>query len=601
MRTYFNRPGIVLVPLFVGLLASCAEQPTETELLESNPVQMDVIAGNGQTGLVGEQLPSPLVVRVTDANGAPVPGQIVNFRVTGGGGSVFAGAALTDADGRAQDWWTLGSEVGENRLEARAVDSATGERHVFASFVANGVTELPTPTDTVPPGSPGQPAVAISEVTTDSFTVRLSWSAGTDATSYEWSTGTESGTSWSTDGTVTSESVSFEAPLLESTYWTCIRSVDAAGNRGAEARCNRYTSPASSGTSSSTGSITVSPGSSTLQVGSTVQLDATARDANGVELSNQTFAWTSLNTNVATVDAGGRVTARTVGTALITVAAACCSVDTATILVAQPVSAPAPAGGVHGHQPSGASVILNRGFDAEDELGWSDGSGTTTRDAEPQVFSIGSDPTAPFSPNGVGIVQFPAGHSGDGSSSATAGSRNSFATFNRAGQQIYLEFWFKIDEGWYGHTGGQNKVFYLGNSVVVEFGYASGLGGTRDQPMYWTVALQGGETINLRHNLASNEVKPTNEQAQMPRGRWVHAELLVTLNTPGVSNGSVRFWRDGVEVMRFSGNRRIIGSSGMYSYIDHLQWHPIYGGQDGADVPDAQYQYMDHVYVSGVR
>lgn len=103
------------------------------------PAALQIVSGEAQEGVVGQELAEPLVVRVVDDNGQPVPGQLVNWVVTAGGGHVFAGAALTNAQGIAQERWTLGTSTEvENRLEVRAVDSETGERLVFARFTARG-------------------------------------------------------------------------------------------------------------------------------------------------------------------------------------------------------------------------------------------------------------------------------------------------------------------------------------------------------------------------------------------------------------------------------------------------------------------------------
>lgn len=106
--------------------------------------RIEVVGGEAQVGAAGEELPSPVVVRVLDAAGAPVPGQAVNFVVTGGGGSVFAGVAVTNAAGEARERWTLGPALGPQRLEARAVDSATGAALVFATFEATAVAGRPS-------------------------------------------------------------------------------------------------------------------------------------------------------------------------------------------------------------------------------------------------------------------------------------------------------------------------------------------------------------------------------------------------------------------------------------------------------------------------
>ena len=77
-----------------------------------------------------------MVVRVTDANGVAVSGQIVNFVVVSGRGTVFAGTAQTNAQGEARERWTLGTVAGEQTIEARAVDQTTGDPIIFADITA---------------------------------------------------------------------------------------------------------------------------------------------------------------------------------------------------------------------------------------------------------------------------------------------------------------------------------------------------------------------------------------------------------------------------------------------------------------------------------
>src|SRR5438309_1094702 len=63
---------------------------------------------------------------------------------------------------------------------------------------------------------------------------------------------------------------------------------------------------------------TVSPAAPTVQVGQTVQLAATPKDANGNPLSGRVVTWSSNNTAVATVDGNGLVTGVTAGSAIVT-------------------------------------------------------------------------------------------------------------------------------------------------------------------------------------------------------------------------------------------------------------------------------------------
>src|SRR2546421_12622351 len=65
-------------------------------------------------------------------------------------------------------------------------------------------------------------------------------------------------------------------------------------------------------------SVTVTPSSASGQVGQTVQLTATPRDASGNPLSGRAVTWSSSDTTVATVTRTGFVTAKGAGTATIT-------------------------------------------------------------------------------------------------------------------------------------------------------------------------------------------------------------------------------------------------------------------------------------------
>ena len=116
------------------LLGSCSDQPMAPAVSEG--FALLIAGGNNQTGLAGAELPVPLKVRATRPNGTPISGIVVNFRVTSGGGSVYAGSAITNRDGYASDYWTLGPVTSvPQTLEVRAV-TASGEKEVFGVFTA---------------------------------------------------------------------------------------------------------------------------------------------------------------------------------------------------------------------------------------------------------------------------------------------------------------------------------------------------------------------------------------------------------------------------------------------------------------------------------
>src|SRR5207237_4133145 len=84
------------------------------------------------------------------------------------------------------------------------------------------------------------------------------------------------------------------------------------------------TSEGQSGTSTVTvvhvpvASVSVTPPTASVQVGSTVQLTATPKDASGSPLTGRTVTWASSDAGVATVSTSGLVTGRAAGTATIT-------------------------------------------------------------------------------------------------------------------------------------------------------------------------------------------------------------------------------------------------------------------------------------------
>ena len=84
------------------------------------------------------------------------------------------------------------------------------------------------------------------------------------------------------------------------------------------------TSEGQNGTSSITvtqvpvATVTVSPASASVQVGLTVQLSATTKDANGNTLTGRSVTWSSSDTTIAKVSGSGLVTARAAGSAIIT-------------------------------------------------------------------------------------------------------------------------------------------------------------------------------------------------------------------------------------------------------------------------------------------
>ena len=124
-----------LVPAVLGI--GCSKDATAPS--EMGPIRVSLVSGGGQSGIVGRELPQPLVVQATDSEGNPIRRWTVNFVLTSGGGSVFAAAISTDQNGKAADYWTLGTSTAQpQRLEVRTVSSA-GEKQVFGVFTATAL------------------------------------------------------------------------------------------------------------------------------------------------------------------------------------------------------------------------------------------------------------------------------------------------------------------------------------------------------------------------------------------------------------------------------------------------------------------------------
>lgn len=127
--------GYTVVASAAGL-TSATSQPFDVG--GGGPAVLTAISGDAQTGYVSQPLAAPIVVRVTDALGAPVAGVTVNFAVTGGAGALTGASPVTSAAGDALlGGWTLGATPGTNTVTA-TVDGVPS-----VTFTATGT--LPPP------------------------------------------------------------------------------------------------------------------------------------------------------------------------------------------------------------------------------------------------------------------------------------------------------------------------------------------------------------------------------------------------------------------------------------------------------------------------
>jgi hypothetical protein len=99
--------------------------------------QIRIVSGDNQAVEVGAQVPEPLVVRVTDPYGNPVPGIAITFSIASGSGSLAASNGTSDASGLAS---TRVTPTSVGALSVQAVSAAIpGARAVFSVSTGNSV------------------------------------------------------------------------------------------------------------------------------------------------------------------------------------------------------------------------------------------------------------------------------------------------------------------------------------------------------------------------------------------------------------------------------------------------------------------------------
>lgn len=317
-------------------------------------------------------------------------------------------------------------------------------------------------------------------------------------------------------------------------------------------------------------SVSVTPGSLSLTVGQgTATLSATPRDASGSALTGRTVSWSSSNPGIATVSGGGIVTPVAAGSATITATSEGIAGSASVSVAAAP-----PPSSAWPNEPSGSTRQTERSFGALNEDGWLAPMG---------YFSIVDDPTAPRSGSTVGQARYPAGFNG-----GTEPVRLE-KSFSQRYSTMYVSFWIKMSDNFVGHSTGVNKILHLwvaGGNRIYLTAQGSGAG-----PLLAQINLQGVPIYGAR-NLPPNVVTG----AQIQRGRWQRWEVVVRTNTPGVSNGFLEWWVDGVRVGSHSDLQFIQGTES--PLWEHIQWAPTWGGIGGTVTAD-QFMWIDHLYVSG--
>jgi alpha-tubulin suppressor-like RCC1 family protein len=273
--------------------------------LSGNASALAKVGADPASVTAGASFGDSIRVRATDANGNPKAGVAVTFAVTAGGGSVAPATATTDAAGLAAAVFTTGTSAGTNTATA----SATG-------LAGSPVTWSITTT--------AGPAAAVTKIGTYPAIVVAGASYGdsvraqvTDANGNP-----KSGITVTFAVTAGGGTIAPASRVTDSAGKAAARFVTgpAAGSNSATATVSGLAPATFTITTSAppVNSVSVTPDSSGMPIGSTQPLTATMRDASNNVLSGRSVAWQSSNPGVATVSSSGLVTAVALGTTTIT-------------------------------------------------------------------------------------------------------------------------------------------------------------------------------------------------------------------------------------------------------------------------------------------
>jgi len=342
--------------LLAAVVAGACERPVATSPEAS--VATVVVTPPSGTVLVGGAL--QLAATPQDSKGTPLSGRSITWS------SSATGTATVDANGK-----VTGVAAGSAAITATSEGkSGAASVTVMAAPVAT-VTVTP-PSGTVAIGATVQLAAALYDASSNPLSRPVAWTSSNASVATVSTSGlvtgaavgsvtitaTSEGQSGSASITVTDVPVATVEVLPPSASiaqggtvqltgtprdangnalggrvvtWTSsstgVATVSASGlvtGVGAGSATITATTEGKSGTSSITvtfvpvASVAVTPPAPSIQVGQTVQLTATPRDASGNPLTGRVVTWSSSNSAVASVSSSGLVTGKAAGSATIT-------------------------------------------------------------------------------------------------------------------------------------------------------------------------------------------------------------------------------------------------------------------------------------------
>ncbi len=288
----------------LGVLAACGGTESTTPAKDVIPSSITAVSTDTIRGAVGAPGSLPLAVIVMNKAGEPLDTTLVTFAVVSGNGTLGATSVRTDATGKAQTTWTLGSAVGVQKAIA-TVGTLAPVTFTAVATVGTATTMTKAAGDNQSAQVGTNVAVAPSVKVVDAFGnavpgVAVTFAVGSGGglvnggAATTGADGTASAASWRLGTTVGANTLVATAAGGLSATFTATATVGAAAT------------------------ITLTPVTIPEQlVGQTTQLGTKVFDASGNQLTNAVVAYTSSNSAIASVTSSGLVTAVGAGTATI--------------------------------------------------------------------------------------------------------------------------------------------------------------------------------------------------------------------------------------------------------------------------------------------
>lgn len=140
----------VAVSLLAGsFAAACGSSEATTGTGSNAPAALAIVSGNGQVGLIGQTLSTPLVVKVSSTS-STLKGIAVTFNVTAGSATVSPATATTDSTGQAKTQVTFGASPGTVSISA----SIAGTQLVTFFALTAGTSNVTTACSSGAPTTP---------------------------------------------------------------------------------------------------------------------------------------------------------------------------------------------------------------------------------------------------------------------------------------------------------------------------------------------------------------------------------------------------------------------------------------------------------------